>query len=58
MEYNPNHETVPSPVLSLAIASVLIQPWEQPYEPGEGLARGTIFPCLDMPFFAGGKAHE
>ena len=40
---------------SIAIASIPIQFWEQPYEPSRGLIEGTIFPCLDKPFFAAEK---
>lgn len=36
----------------IAIASVPIQPWEQPYEPSQALLQGTIFPSLYKPFFA------
>lgn len=43
--------------LVLAIATVPMQPWEQPYSPDKALAEGTIFPCLDKPFFIGGEQH-
>ena len=36
--------------ISLAMAYVPFQPWEEPYEPETGLYRGTIFPGLDLPF--------
>lgn len=29
---------------------VPFQKWESPYEPELALSRGTIFPCLDLPF--------
>lgn len=35
----------------LAIASVMPQEWEQPYEAQQALVEGTIFPQLNMPFF-------
>lgn len=41
-------------VLPLAIATVPMQPWETPYDPATSLKQGTIFPCLDKPFFATG----
>jgi hypothetical protein len=34
----------------LAMAYVPWQCWEQPYEPNVALKRGTIFPCLDLPW--------
>lgn len=36
--------------ISLAMAYVPIQQWEQLYEPSLGLKRGTIFAQLDKPF--------
>lgn len=48
----------PGPGLQLAIASVPMQPWETPYEAGKALKQGTVFPCLDKPFFlVGGENH-
>ena len=44
----------PGPGVQLAIATVPMQPWETPYAPGTALKRGTIFPCLDLPFFVTG----
>ena len=45
-------------ILPLAIATVPMQPWETPYEPAKALKQGTIFPCLDLPFFlVGGEKH-
>lgn len=41
----------PGPGVQLAIATVPMQPWETPYEPAKALKQGTIFPCLDLPFF-------
>lgn len=40
--------------LTLAIATVPMQPWITPYEPEKGLKQGTIFPNLDKPFFKTG----
>lgn len=39
---------------TLAIATVPMQRWEEPYDPSAGLKAGTIFPALDKPFFLGG----
>lgn len=36
----------------LAIASVPCQPWGEVYEEGRALLEGTIFPALNMPFYA------
>jgi len=43
--------------LTLAIATIPLQPWETPYDPATALREGTIFPGLNMPFFvtAGGS---
>lgn len=35
----------------IAIASIPVQMWEQPYEVPEALQQGTIFPGLYKPFF-------
>lgn len=35
----------------IAIASVPIQPWEQPYELEKAFREGTIFPCLNKLFY-------
>lgn len=48
----------PGPGLCLAIATVPMQPWETPYEPEKALKQGTIFPCLDKPFFAAGGGQN
>lgn len=34
----------------LAMARVPMQTWSTTYDPDIALARGTIFPCLDLPF--------
>ena len=45
-------------ILPLAIATVPMQPWETPYDAATALKQGTIFPCLDKPFYVtGGKKH-
>ncbi len=41
--------------MSLAMSYVLMQCWSQTYEPAVALARGTIFPELDLPFLAAGR---
>ena len=38
-------------ILPLAIATVPMQPWETPYDAATALKQGTIFPCLDKPFY-------
>lgn len=43
------------PKMVLAMAYVLDQTWETPYEVNEGLKRGTLFPGLDKPFLGGGR---
>ena len=40
-------------ILRVGMAYVPMQPWETPYTPDRGLRRGTIFPCLDLPFKGG-----
>lgn len=55
-------EKLPAPApasgLTIAMATVPMQPWETPYEPAKSLKQGTIFPCLDKPFFkTGGDFH-
>ena len=36
--------------LPVAMAYVSWQNWQNPYDPETALCRGTIFPCLDLPF--------
>lgn len=43
--------------LHLAIATIPLQPWETLYPPQRALCRGTAFPSLDLPFYAGGDLH-
>ncbi|MDF2886502.1 MAG: hypothetical protein K0R23_887 [Lacrimispora sp.] len=44
----------PSQTVALAIATVPMQPWEQPYDPKTALKNGTIFPSLNLPFYVTG----
>ena len=48
-------KSLPCPKMVLAIAYVLDQSWETPYEISKGLERGTIFQGLDKPFLGGGS---
>ncbi len=51
-------EKLPAPApkagLIVAMATVPMQLWETPYKPSVSLRQGTIFPCLDKPFFKTG----
>lgn len=48
----------PSAALPLAIATVPMQPWETPFDSATALKQGTIFPSLNLMFFAaGGEYH-
>lgn len=40
--------------LTVAMATIPMQPWETPYDQAAGLRAGTIFPCLDKPFYVTG----
>lgn len=40
--------------IPLAIATIPIQPWEQPYDSCKALNCGTVFPSLDLPFYVTG----
>ena len=52
-----NHPTAAP--LSLAIAYIVPQPEKNEIYPhDQALKRGTIFPCLDMPFTRGADIHE
>lgn len=44
----------PTDAVALAIATVPMQPWEQPYDPQTALKHGTIFPSLNLPFYITG----
>ena len=37
--------------LVMAMATVPIQTWETPYAPDVALAKGTVFPSLNLPFY-------
>lgn len=41
-------------VPQLAIATVPMQQWEEPYQPSQALLCGTIFPSLNKPFYKTG----
>lgn len=43
-------DSIPSRLLSLAMAFVPEQSFDTPYEPALAFSRGTIFPALDKPF--------
>lgn len=43
-------ESIPSGLLSLAMAFVPTQGFDTPYDPVLAFSRGTIFPALDKPF--------
>ena len=48
----------PAHPLSLAMTTVPIQPWEEPYDPCKALKTGTIFQSLNLPFYVtGGEAN-
>lgn len=51
VNYNCQPTPAPENGLTLAIATVPIQPWEKIYDPATALKQGTIFPSLDMPFY-------
>lgn len=44
------HPNDPLHKMPLAMGYVPIQRWNQTYDYHEGLCKGTIFPCLDLPF--------
>lgn len=52
-----NTTPLPAPVcpncsghMILAMAHVPMQPWNSTYDPDTALARGTLFPDLDLPY--------
>lgn len=52
----------PPESLTLAMASVPMEPWEEPYDPETAIRQGTIFPGLNKPFYVtddrmGGGIH-
>lgn len=42
---------------TLAMATVPLQEWCEPYDWDTALAEGTIFPCLNLPFFLAPKGQ-
>lgn len=44
----------PSKTVPLAIVTIPMQPWEQPYDPETALKHGTVFPSLNLPFYVTG----
>jgi len=42
----------------LAVPYVRPQEWETVYAPAKALMRGTVFPCLDLPFLGKGGARK
>ena len=45
-------------ILPLAIDTVPMQPLDTTYDAATALKQGTIFPCLDKPFYVtGGEKH-
>lgn len=51
---NCHPDPSPQAGLTLAIATVPMQPWETPYDPQKALKQGAIFPSLDLPFYVTG----
>lgn len=49
MPYPVNND--PLRGMPVAMAYVPMQQWSQTYNLSDGLSRGTIFPCLDLPFY-------
>lgn len=55
MNFTENEKPAPTAdQLCIAIVSMPMQPWEQPYDPAAALKNGTIFPCLNLPFYVTG----
>jgi len=46
-------EGVFPPQMTLAMAYVPYQSWEEPYPADDALCAGTVFPSLNMPFLMG-----
>lgn len=53
-ESNTQNTAIPTESMPLAIATVPMQQWEQPYDPKSALNNGTIFPSLNLPFYVTG----
>lgn len=48
----------PALPLGLAITTVPVQPWEEPYDPIKALGICTIFTSLNLPFYlTGGEGN-
>ena len=43
--------------LPVAMAYVPVQTWQSVYDGETALERGTLFPCLDLPFLAYGRVN-
>ena len=43
------------PAVPLAITTIGMQRWNCLYEPKQGLAEGTMFPELNLPYNSGGR---
>lgn len=50
MDFN-NSEKIPNEFV-IGMATVPVQKWETPYAPEKALKDGTIFPGLNLPFYA------
>ena len=46
-------QTTPPSAFPVGMAYVPMEKWQQTYDLGLGLSRGTIFPDLDLPFMMG-----
>lgn len=55
--YRNNQRSEQQSKFALAMAYVLMQPWEQPYDLKTGLNQGTMFQSLDKPFI-GRRTHR
>ena len=51
-----NDPTFP-PKVSLAMSYVPYQRFESLYDEGKALSRGTLFACLDLPFYGSGRGR-
>ena len=51
-----NDPTFP-PKVSLAMSYVPYQRFENLYDEGKALSRGTLFACLDLPFYGSGRGR-
>ncbi|MBO4278122.1 MAG: spore coat associated protein CotJA [Clostridia bacterium] len=44
--------------VSLAMGYVPYQRFENLYDESKALTRGTLFACLDLPFYGGGRGRD